>query len=56
MLTPRQLKSLVENGLVQDYPPLCDEKGSQTAQFEHTIILRPTVKEVVSRYAADPDY
>jgi methionyl aminopeptidase len=43
------LRHLVEQGIVQDYPPLCDIKGSYTAQFEHTIILRPTVKEVVSR-------
>ncbi|KAK9491969.1 peptidase M24, structural domain-containing protein [Lipomyces doorenjongii] len=26
-----------------------DVKGSKTAQYEHTILLRPTVKEVVSR-------
>ncbi|BDD56372.1 Methionine aminopeptidase 2 [Monascus purpureus] len=43
------LNNLVSSGIVQDYPPLCDIKGSYTAQFEHTIILRPTVKEVVSR-------
>ncbi|KAL5640430.1 hypothetical protein ACGC1H_007621 [Rhizoctonia solani] len=43
------LKSLVQEGIVQDYPPLCDVKGAMTAQFEHTILLRPTVKEVVSR-------
>ncbi|KAE9409123.1 peptidase M24A, methionine aminopeptidase [Gymnopus androsaceus JB14] len=34
---------------LQDYPPLCDQLGSMTAQYEHTILLRPTVKEVVSR-------
>lgn len=43
------LNNLVQAGIVQDYPPLCDIKGSYTAQFEHTILLRPTVKEVVSR-------
>jgi hypothetical protein len=26
---------LVENGIVEDYPPLVDKKGSYTAQFEH---------------------
>ncbi|CAE7213536.1 unnamed protein product [Rhizoctonia solani] len=41
------LKSLVQEGIVQDYPPLCDVKGAMTAQFEHTILLRPTVKEVL---------
>ena len=43
------LRSLVENGLVNDYPPLVDVKGSFTSQMEHTIILRPTCKEIVSR-------
>ncbi|KAK4695599.1 methionyl aminopeptidase, partial [Lecanoromycetidae sp. Uapishka_2] len=43
------LNNLVSSGIVEAYPPLCDTKGSYTAQFEHTILLRPTVKEVVSR-------
>ncbi|KAK7393862.1 Methionine aminopeptidase 2 [Neonectria punicea] len=43
------LNNLVNNGIVEAYPPLCDKKGSYTAQFEHTILIRPTVKEVVSR-------
>ncbi|KAJ8097412.1 peptidase M24, structural domain-containing protein [Lipomyces tetrasporus] len=43
------LNNLVMSGVVQDYPPLLDVKGSKTAQYEHTILLRPTVKEVVSR-------
>lgn len=43
------LNHLVGQGIVADYPPLCDVRGSMTAQFEHTILLRPTVKEVVSR-------
>lgn len=43
------LNHMVAQGIVQDYPPLCDARGSMTAQFEHTILLRPTVKEVVSR-------
>ncbi|ODA80671.1 hypothetical protein RJ55_03630 [Drechmeria coniospora] len=43
------LNSLVNNGIVEAYPPLCDKKGSYTAQFEHTILIRPTVKEVISR-------
>lgn len=30
----------VDVGLVEPYPPLCDVKGSYTAQYEHTIILR----------------
>lgn len=43
------LNHLVNQGIVRDYPPLCDELGSMTAQFEHTILLRPTRKEVVTR-------
>uniref|UniRef100_A0A2M4A6I7 Methionine aminopeptidase 2 n=1 Tax=Anopheles triannulatus TaxID=58253 RepID=A0A2M4A6I7_9DIPT len=43
------LKDLCDKGIVEAYPPLCDVKGSFTAQYEHTIMLRPTCKEVVSR-------
>jgi len=43
------LKSLVDQEIVRPYPPLCDIKGSFTAQFEHTLFLRPTCKEVLSR-------
>jgi methionyl aminopeptidase len=43
------LKDLCDKGVVDAYPPLCDIKGCYTAQFEHTIMLRPTCKEVVSR-------
>ena len=65
-LTIWQLNNLVNSGIVEDYPPLVDKKGSYSAQFEHvsnrlgalgrctnkvhkTILLRPTVKEVISR-------
>jgi len=47
------LKNLVDNDLVQPYPPLCDTKGSYVTQMEHTILLRPTCKEVISR---GPDF
>ena len=43
------LKNLCEVGIVQPYPPLCDVKGSYVAQYEHTFLLRPTCKEVLSR-------
>lgn len=43
------LKDLCDKGIVQAYPPLCDIKGCYTAQWEHTLLLRPTCKEVVSR-------
>lgn len=47
------LRNLCELGIVDAYPPLCDIKGSYVAQFEHTIMLRPRCKEVLSR---GPDY
>lgn len=43
------LNHLVDKGVVKKYPPLVDIKGSYTAQYEHTIILRPTCKEVLSK-------
>jgi len=43
------LKNLCDNGIVQPYPPLVDVKGSYVAQYEHTIMLRPTCKEVLTR-------
>lgn len=43
------LTQLVRAGVVHAYPPLVDIKGSYTAQFEHTILLHPHKKEVVSR-------
>jgi methionyl aminopeptidase len=43
------LKELCDADIVRAYPPLCDIKGSYTAQFEHTFFLRPTCKEILSR-------
>ncbi|KAK4051834.1 Methionine aminopeptidase 2 [Microbotryomycetes sp. JL201] len=43
------LRDLVDKDLVTAYPPLADVPGSMTAQFEHTILLRPTCKEILSR-------
>ncbi|KAK1932882.1 methionine aminopeptidase, type II family protein [Babesia divergens] len=43
------LKHLVDKGIVNPYPPLSDIKGCYTSQLEHTILLRPTCKEVLSR-------
>ena len=43
------LKSLVDCGAVNPYPPLVDCEGSYVAQFEHTLALKPTGKEVFSR-------
>ena len=43
------LKNLVDLEVVRPYPPLVDIKGCYTAQFEHTLYLRPTCKEILSR-------
>ena len=43
------LKNLCDSGIIVPYPPLVDVKGSYVAQYEHTILLRPTCKEVLSR-------
>lgn len=43
------LKSLCDNGVATACPPLCDQRGSYVAQFEHTIYLHPHKKEVLSR-------
>ncbi|GKY92844.1 methionine aminopeptidase 2B [Mayamaea pseudoterrestris] len=43
------LKNLCDVGIIRAYPPLCDVKGCYTAQYEHTIVIRPTCKEIVSR-------
>lgn len=43
------LKNLVDAGIVNPYAPLTDVPGSYVAQWEHTILLRPTCKEVLTR-------
>ncbi|KAJ3185946.1 Methionine aminopeptidase 2B [Gaertneriomyces sp. JEL0708] len=43
------LKNLVDNGVIDPCPPLVDTKGSYSAQYEHTFLLRPTCKEILSR-------
>ncbi|KAK1720164.1 peptidase M24, structural domain-containing protein [Colletotrichum acutatum] len=43
------LKSLESHGILDSYAPLADIKGSQSAQFEHTILLRENNKEIISR-------
>lgn len=45
------LKQLCDAKLVTAHPPLCDVRGSYVAQYEHTLVLRPTCKEVLSRGA-----
>ncbi|KAM3140226.1 Methionine aminopeptidase 2B [Paramecium bursaria] len=43
------LKNLVDLEIINPYPPLCDQRGSYVAQYEHTIFLKPSCKEVLSR-------
>jgi len=44
-----QLNELVKSRWIRDYPGLSDTQGSFVAQFEHTVLMRPTCKEVVTR-------
>ena len=43
------LRQLIDHQIVTPYPPLCDVEGSYVSQFEHTFILRPTIKEILTR-------
>nr|KMM64708.1 methionine aminopeptidase 2 [Coccidioides posadasii RMSCC 3488] len=43
------MRSLVSNGIVESYAPMVDVPGSYVAQFEHTVLVRPNCKEVISR-------
>ncbi|EEQ28225.1 putative methionyl aminopeptidase [Microsporum canis] len=43
------MRSLISNDIVECYAPLVDVPGSYVAQFEHTVLLRPNCKEVISR-------
>jgi len=43
------MNHLIQNGVVEEYGPLMDIKGSYSAQFEHTFLLRETHKEIFSR-------
>ena len=42
------LKELVDKGAVHAHPPLVDSPGSYVAQYEHTLLLKPSGKEVMS--------
>lgn len=50
-----ELKSLVDAGLVEPYPPLVDQPGCYISQHEHTILIKSTGKEVVSYGEDDGD-
>ena len=43
------LKQLCQEGVVTAYPPLVDITGSYVAQYEHTIFLSPSCKEILSK-------
>lgn len=43
------LRELVNNGIVEDYPPLTDVPGCYVAQYEHSVFLKPSCKEVLSK-------
>ncbi len=43
------LRELCDMELVNPYPPLVENRSAYTAQWEHTLFLRPTCKEIISR-------
>ena len=43
------LKRMVQDKIIVPYPAMSDVQGSYVAQYEHTVLLRPTCKEVLSR-------
>lgn len=49
----QSLKILCDSELVIPYPPLTDIEGSYVSQFEHSLMLKPTCKEV---FSIDDDY
>jgi methionine aminopeptidase len=42
------LNELVQREIVTEYPPLCDIRKSFVAQYEHTVLLKPSGKEIMS--------
>lgn len=43
------LRELINAGIINDYPPLVDVPGSYVAQYEHSIFLKPSGKEILSK-------
>lgn len=43
------MKQLIDQDIVESYAPLVDREGSHVAQFEHTILIGESGKEVISR-------
>lgn len=43
------LKTLKKKGLIDEYPPLCEQQGVRVAQTEHTIFIGEDGAEVVTR-------
>jgi methionyl aminopeptidase len=43
------LKSLKKKGLIDEYPPLCEQRGVRVAQTEHTIFISENGAEVLTR-------
>jgi len=47
------LRELVKQGVLQDYPPLCEVSNGLVAQFEHSMIVTSDGVEVITRHADD---
>ena len=42
------LNELVRKEIISEYPPLVDISKSYVAQYEHTLLLKPSGKEIMS--------
>lgn len=47
------LRELVKQGVLQDYPPLCEVSNGLVAQFEHSMIVTDDGVEVITRHPDD---
>ena len=47
------LRELVKQGVLQDYPPLCEVSNGIVAQFEHSMIVTNNGVEVITRHPDD---
>lgn len=45
----KPLNELSSIGVVQQYPPMAEAYGAYTAQYEHTVLLGPRGKEILTR-------
>ena len=47
------LRELVKQGVLQDYPPLCEVSNGLVAQFEQSMVVTSDGVEVITRHPDD---